>query len=110
MAMSIFKYELPVAESFMLPGHHDELLMANVQAPYDAQVLSVDEQHGKPVVWMKVPYSHSTTPLTTHKFVMLATGAILSDEAQRHLEYAFRFVGTIKLNGGHFILHVFAEQ
>lgn len=110
MAMSIFKYELPVAESFMLPGFHEELVTATVQAPFGAQVLSVDEQHGKPVVWLKVPYSHSTSPLTTYKFVMLATGAILSDDVQHHLECIYTFVGTIKLNGGHFILHVFAEK
>lgn len=110
MAMSIFKYELPVAESFMLPGHHEELLVAKISAAYGGEVLKAAEQHGKPVVWMRVPYSHSTQPLVSHSFVLLATGAILSDAAEEHLAANYRFLDTVMLNGGHFVLHVFVEK
>lgn len=110
MSMSIFKYELPVAESFMLPGQHEELLVVEVKVPHYSEFLSVAEQHGKPVVWMKVPHSHSTVPMTGRKFVLLATGATLLGDAEDNLRNNFDFAGTLLLNGGHFVLHVFVES
>lgn len=106
MAMSIFKYELPVAESFMLPGHHDELLITEVELPLSSSVLKIAEQHGKPVVWMQVVGSM----VESRKFVLLATGVTLSDRAAAELDRDYQFVDTIQLNGGHFVLHVFMEQ
>ena len=71
-----------------------------VQMPRDAQILTMELQHGTPCIWARVD---PTQEMVTRTFVMYGTGHPINDGA---LEY----VGTFQLEGGNFVFHVFEAQ
>ena len=105
MSKAIYKYPINVSQSFMLPGFHEELLIPRVQVPKGAQFLSIGNQREELVSWFMVDTEEQLTE--SKSFVLLATGAVLSEAAQDHLDERFRFVDTVLFGSGSFVLHVF---
>lgn len=86
--MKIFKYKL-------LPGEP-------VQMPAGAQVISAHEQTGDICVWALVP--NPGTKLEPRNFLVVGTG----HEIPRPMrDWSHRFVGTVLLEGGTLVFHVF---
>jgi hypothetical protein len=81
----IFKYPVSVTESFTL------------EMPRGAELLSVQVQHGVPMLWALV---QAELPMERREFGVFGTGHELP---QRLHDY----VGTFQLEGGHFIGHLF---
>ncbi|SUE95862.1 Uncharacterised protein [Ectopseudomonas mendocina] len=105
MSKVIYKFPINVREVFMMPGYHEELLISRIQVPQGAEFLSVDNQREDLVSWFKVDPDEKLTE--SKSFVLLATGATISDEAHEHLEERFRFVKTVLFSGGNFVIHVY---
>lgn len=105
MSKVIYKFPINIRESFMMPGFHEELLVGRIQVPKGAEFLSVDNQREDLVSWFKVDPEETLTESKT--FVLMATGATISEEANQHLEERFRFVKTVLFSGGNFVIHVF---
>jgi hypothetical protein len=68
-----------------------------VMLPVGAKVLAVHEQHGLPCVWFLVD---TDAPKQDRTFWFVGTG-------QEIPEGASEYVGTVLLDGGRFVLHVF---
>jgi hypothetical protein len=85
MSKGIYKYPVPVTASFTL------------DMPRGAEVLTVQVQHGEPVLWALVDVAAS---LERREFAVHGTGHEMP-EGER------RYVGTFQLEGGHFIGHLF---
>lgn len=83
----IFKYTIPVEGIFPL------------ELPQGAKILTVQEQRGKPQIWVLVDPDSSAE---IREFRMVGTGHPI-DEDKETLEY----IGTFKLFGGNFIGHLF---
>jgi len=69
----------------------------NIEMPLGAIVISVDEQYGKICLWAEVDPDKTTT---TRYFQVYGTGHTINAVNQS-------FIGTVKLNGGQLIFHVY---
>ena len=88
MQRSIWKYEFKVTDSF------------SIDMPKDAEVLCVQVQGNRPVMWAVVDPKEPTEP---RKFRVHGTGhPILTDK--------INYIGTIQEAGGSLIWHVFESE
>lgn len=84
---TIYKYSLePLTKQF-------------VSLPQKAKMLSVTEQKGKIVLYALVDTDEIPWP---RKISIYGTGQFVDDET-------LHFLGTVKLQGGEFMLHVFTD-
>jgi hypothetical protein len=88
--MRIFKYRLGLQ------------IHKPIDMPSGAAVLSVQMQHGEPVVWALVD---PAAPPTKKHFRLVVTGEELTQRELADLKY----VGTYQAEGGNFIGHVFEK-
>lgn len=103
----IYKYEVPTI--FNLPGlSSDSPLVTEVALPLGAEVLRVGEQGQYLVCWARVDPDQAS--FKTQRFVLLATGAELTEKASQWLDESFVYHGTAQFNGGSFILHIYKEK
>ena len=72
--------------------------VATVMIPQGATMLSVGVQDEMPMIWAVVD---SEAPLTARRFRVAGTGHRLD------LESTVQFIGTIQLENGRFIFHIF---
>jgi hypothetical protein len=70
--------------------------MCDFQLPKDAQTLTVQVQHGEPVMWVKFD---PDAPKITRHFVALPTGSEFPDEP-------INYINTFQLPNG-LVFHVF---
>jgi hypothetical protein len=82
----IYKYPLQVNDTVA------------VSLPQDAELLCVQEQHGKPCLWALVDPTADTVQRVLR---MAGTGHPLSDDEQR------TYLNTFQLLGGELVFHVF---
>lgn len=80
---------------------HKYPLASSITMPMGAQVLHVAEQLGKPFLWALVDTSRGTM---TRSFVIAGTGHYLDPVTLG------RFVGTVLLEYGALVLHVWEEE
>jgi hypothetical protein len=86
---TIYKYPVEVDDEF------------TIGLPEGARVLSVDTQHGEPVMWALVD---PTAPTTNRTFRVIGTGHPIEDAAE------LAFVGTFQMRGGSLIFHLFEKS
>ncbi len=86
--MTIWKFPVPVADSFA------------VNMPVGARLLSVQVQHGEPVMWALVDPAAS---MELRRFHVYGTGHPVGSEAGE-------FVGTFQIHGGSLVFHLFTER
>ena len=84
---TIWKYTILISDVFSL------------ELPQGAKILTVQEQYGKPQIWVLV---NSDNPLETRIFRLVGTGHPIEIEDSK-LEY----IGTFQVAGGSFIGHLF---
>lgn len=84
---TIYKYEVPVTSG------------VTVQLPEGARLLCVQMQHGNPCLWAQVD---SDAPLETRSFCWYGTGHQLP-------HVPGQYVGTVQLNNGALVFHLFEE-
>jgi hypothetical protein len=72
----------------------------SVDMPVTAKVLCVQVQKEVPCIWALVNINMPPAPRT---FRLITTGEQLGDE------FSLRYVGTVQLNGGILVLHLFEE-
>lgn len=82
--MRIFKYPAPLSDSLL------------VEMPRRAQVLTVQVQHGQPQIWALVEDDGSAVART---FRWVGTGHTLERDGN--------YVGTVQLEGGALVFHLF---
>ena len=85
--MKIFKYELNLGETVL-------------EMPEPAKILSVQAQNNKPVLYVLIDEEES---LVKKRIRVVATGQAAD------LFDAGKYIGTIMLDGGNFVLHAFEE-
>ena len=74
-----------------------------LELPADAVLLHVQEQYGRPVLWV---LGDPDTRKVKRWFKVVGTG-----QAEPHDRWeGWEYVGTCKLVGGDYVLHLFAEQ
>lgn len=86
---AVYKYPLPVKDSFL------------VEMPAGAQILSVQAQGETPTLWALVDPRER---LETVTILCCGTGHDRSDLRDA------RFIGTVQLLGGAFVLHFFEAK
>lgn len=79
----------------MMPGRTE------IGVPVDSKVLSVAVQRGKPFVWIEMGVSRQTTSI---QLQTIMTGDTFNPGP------AWRFIGTLLLEEGSFVLHVYEMQ
>ncbi|MCK4500422.1 hypothetical protein KAU11_07985 [Candidatus Babeliales bacterium] len=84
---TVWKYTVPMLDVFSL------------DLPQGAKILTIQEQHGNPQIWVLVNYPVDL--LETRKFRLVGTGQTI--EVDNGLEY----IGTFQSIGGDFIGHLF---
>jgi hypothetical protein len=86
----IHKYLLPIEDECFIP------------MPKGAKVLSVQVQHGLPVVWALVDLAAVSRPFMKHWFFVLGTGNPVN------FDVAGKFLGTIQMvvGGSSLVFHV----
>lgn len=72
-----------------------------VLLPRKSQILSIQEQHGKVVMWYAFAHEDETN-LTRRKFKFIVTGYETVSIVAVHL-------ATLQFNEGNFVLHLFEE-
>ncbi len=87
----VYKYPLPL-ESF------GPFAWMSLEMPQGAVPLCVQVQRGVPCLWARV---NPSAPVTVHNLRIAGTGEDLESDVGRHL-------GTVQLDGGSLVLHVFA--
>ena len=85
--MKVFKYQIPLDDLFAL------------DLPVKARVLTVQEQHGEPQMWVLVDEDSTKE---TRNFRLAGTGHNIDDNPE-----ALDYIGTFQLGGGSFIGHLF---
>lgn len=77
-----------------------------VEMPMGARVIHVAEQWGKPMVWAEVIGTDTFAKAYTRprRFYIIGTGHVF-DTRQAQIEYR----GTVLLQRGHLVLHVYEE-
>lgn len=86
MTKVVWKYNIKNADEF------------TVNMPADAEILSVQVQHGKPQLWAFV--DPEAKVLHPRRFRLSGTGHPMT-------EGHYRFIGTFQLEGGNFVGHLF---
>lgn len=84
----------------MITIHKFELYPATVQSmmmPIGAEILSVQVQHEHPYLWAKVD---TDVDRATRRFAVIGTGHEIP-------EGVIEYIGTIQLEGGSLVFHVF---
>jgi hypothetical protein len=66
-----------------------------------AEILSVQVQYGKVVMWAKV--EPMDAPVVSRQFYIIPTGGRIPEEANHYL-------GTFQLNEGRLVYHVFEQK
>lgn len=94
MNLTIWKYDLFGAT---LTPHTDHATMA---MPVGAVILTVQVQHGRPVLWAIVDRE---APFEARHFLIVGTGRNMPGWDERPFEY----VGTFQMHDGDFVGHVF---
>jgi len=87
MTHSIWKFDLPVDDTIV------------IEMPKGAKVLDVQTQHGQPCIWAIVDTECETEPRT---FFMRDTGHPLNFAIE-----SARYIGTIQMDDGALIFHLF---
>lgn len=90
MAKTIWKYELPVEDSFSL------------DLPVSAEILSLDVQYGRPTLWCLVDLELHEVKERTFRF--FGTGQTLKENFNE-----LKFVGTVLLRSDTLVFHLFEE-
>ena len=85
---TIYKYPVTVYDDFV------------VELPEGARVLTVDVQHGEPVMWAMVD---PTAPTSKRHFRLIGTGHPIEDAA------ALTFIGTFQMRDGALVFHLFEK-
>ncbi len=88
MAKTIYKYEVPITDSF------------DLELPKDAQILSVQTQHDRTYIWCLVETNNRKVPV---HFELRGTGHDCTN-----LE-SLKYVGTFQLRNGALVFHLFSE-
>jgi len=88
--LTIHKYPLPIEDE------------PHIVMPKGAQILSAQVQRGAPVVWALV--NPEEKRMSKHWFLVAGTGLPFPGDPE-----AARFVGTIQLEGGSLVFHVFDD-
>lgn len=88
----IWKYDIPSGDTFTLA------------LPSDREFLSIQVQHGFPVMWVAVD---PDSPMFERLFHMVGTGHGVPEATQANHELVFR--ATFQIAGGEFVFHVFEE-
>lgn len=88
---TIWKYQLPQGS-----------MWTSIPMPKNAEVLSAGSQDDMPFVWVKVP--QISEGHENRNFLVVETGVTVSSNARET-----RFIGTVLLDGGRYVLHVFEE-
>lgn len=95
---TVWKYSIPLSVESGLHGDVFEILMPRTAIPF-----SVGCQYNKPVLWAMVDKSGDDADAKDIKrFLLCGTGNPLMKHPK-----LLKPLGTILLNDGHFILHVF---
>lgn len=93
---SVYKYELPIEGK------------PKVDMKNGADVLSVNVQYGKLVVWAMV---NPKAKDGKREFLVVGTGHDIQDEGKTKIDlYKYEFVGTVLAQGGKLVLHVWVHQ
>lgn len=71
----------------------------SISMPKGAEILSVQEQHGKTCIWAMV---NPNAPLEIRKIVIYGTGHVLPNDPGQ-------FIGTFQLQSGAYVFHMFEE-
>jgi hypothetical protein len=83
--MKIYKFEVPIYDD------------AVIMMPKGARILSVQVQHGKPVLWALVDHN---APEVKRRFAVRGTGHDIDG-------LVGEFVGTFQLRDGRLVFHLF---
>ncbi len=90
----IFKYQLDLSKA----EQQGEYALIDVEMPEAAKILSVGVQHGTICVWAEVDVMADTE---TREFSVVGTGLEAPEDD--------KFLGTVQLHDGHFVLHVYEK-
>ncbi len=69
--------------------------------PKDAEVLTIQVQHGEPVMWV---LQNTYKSMLTRRFTVCGTG-----HEVELLPPSFKYIGTFQLKDGYFVGHLFEE-
>lgn len=89
---TIYKYTLEITDT------------QDIELPYNAQILSVCEQHNKIVLYAFVDTNEELRQIAHIRIV--GTGHPL----EKHFMVMHRFIGTVVTDGGQWVWHVFEEM
>jgi hypothetical protein len=89
--MNIWKYEIPIKDNFTL------------EIPKDSKILSFQVQDDSPKIWALV---EEELEKETREFKLLGTGLSFKKEELND----YKFVGTIVMYNGSFVLHLFIKE
>lgn len=90
----IWKYLIPCELNELGIGYSEK---TEVEMPGGAEIISVQTQGNRPMVWAIVDPSK---PIEKRRVFMIATGKPMPEEARK-------FIGTLQLNDGNLIFHFF---
>ena len=90
MFHSIWKYEIRLDKR-----------EASVRLPVGAKVLSIQEQHDKPMLWALVDTEETETYV--QRYTVVGTGHKVSPSIEPH-------VATVQLQSGYLVLHFFEKS
>jgi hypothetical protein len=88
LSLKVWKYELSLTDSQIL------------SIPFGAKILSVQVQHGKPMLWALVETDNSTDDYIIRT---VATGDLMNFAPKQ-------FLGTIQLACGDLVFHIFGDK
>jgi hypothetical protein len=95
---TIWKFNLNAAGQL---EQGDGCLISRIEFPRSAQILSVDVQHGDVVLWAAVtPEDDARVP---RRFAIVPTGGTIPNGG-----LSPRFLGTVLMENGTYVWHVFA--
>lgn len=83
----IWKYELPTVAG-----------STSIEMPFGANILTVQEQHNKPCLWIE---ADTSAGMRAKYFTLVETGKV------KDPEYGYKYIGTVQLDGGSYVLHVY---
>ncbi len=87
MRTVVYKYRVRVEDEFDVP------------LPVGSEVLSVQMQHGEPVMWVR--HTSDTTKIESRRFRLAGTGHLIVGE--------WLHIGTFQMSGGDLVFHLFEE-
>lgn len=86
---SVFKYPVALEDPF------------TVGMPRNAEILAVQSQYGRPVMWARVRTEH---PVTVRTFRIFGTGHPIPTE------HKLNYIDTFQMEGGNLVFHVFEQE